>query len=332
MKKHKFLLHSVFLKRFCWMSVLLCAVSALRAQQFTVERFRSLPNDITAYIQPVKDLNDEACALIKVVGSPDYAFSTPLGIVKREDKVGEIWIYVPRGTRIITIKHPQWGVWRDYRFPERLESRLTYELVLKSPIVVSRDGTPVLREYPYGLPYLIGQSPNQPKPIYIRVSRPREAACFLLMADVSLNSQGTAMGIRAGWMRRHGVNVHALTDLRSTPSTNGMEVDADGALIGGGVPPYYTGTKRRSHYAVLAGATHRIAGRFYLYEGIGYGQRTVVWETDSGQYVRNADYSIKGMAAELGGLFRYRRCFFSAGVVTTGGKYWEPNVGIGISL
>ena len=43
-------------------------------------------------------------------------FSTPLGIVKRIDKVGEIWLYVPRGTRKITIKHPQLGVLRDYAF------------------------------------------------------------------------------------------------------------------------------------------------------------------------------------------------------------------------
>ena len=27
--------------------------------------FRCLPNDITAWIDPVRDLNDEACALIK---------------------------------------------------------------------------------------------------------------------------------------------------------------------------------------------------------------------------------------------------------------------------
>lgn len=73
---------------------LLCGVSAT-AQKFSVSSFRELPNDVTAFINPVNDLNDEGCALIKVQASPDFAFSTPLGIVKRENMTGEIWLYVP---------------------------------------------------------------------------------------------------------------------------------------------------------------------------------------------------------------------------------------------
>lgn len=105
----------------------------MSAQQFSVRSFRLLPNDITAYIAPVKDLNNEACALIKVVGDADFVFSTPLGIVQRKEEVGEIWIYVPNETVQITIKHPQWGVLRDFYFDSPLESRMTYELVLLPP-------------------------------------------------------------------------------------------------------------------------------------------------------------------------------------------------------
>ena len=114
--------------------ILLCfLVRSIDAQEFKVHSFRCLPNDITAWIDPVRDLNDEACALIKVVGDPDFVFSTPLGIVSRKNEVGEIWLYVPHGTVKLTIKHPRWGVLRDYRFPAALESRLTYELVIASP-------------------------------------------------------------------------------------------------------------------------------------------------------------------------------------------------------
>ena len=114
--------------------ILLCFLGrSLDAQEFKVHSFRCLPNDITAWVDPVRDLNDEACALIKVVGDPDFVFSTPLGIVSRKNEVGEIWLYVPHGTVKLTIKHPRWGVLRDYRFPAALESRLTYELVIASP-------------------------------------------------------------------------------------------------------------------------------------------------------------------------------------------------------
>lgn len=73
--------------------------STARAQQFSVARFRVLPNDVSAFITPVRDLNDEACALLKVTATPEYAFSSPLGIVLRKDKVGEIWLYLPKGTK-----------------------------------------------------------------------------------------------------------------------------------------------------------------------------------------------------------------------------------------
>ena len=109
-------------------AILFCLMSCgLAAQEFEVRSFRLLQNDITAWVNPVKDLNDEACALIKVVGDADFAFSTPLGIVARRNEVGEIWLYVPNGTVKLTIKHPKWGVLRDYKFPSALESRLTSE-------------------------------------------------------------------------------------------------------------------------------------------------------------------------------------------------------------
>jgi len=35
----------------------------LMAQEFSVESFRQLPNDVSAFIYVVYDLNDDACAL-----------------------------------------------------------------------------------------------------------------------------------------------------------------------------------------------------------------------------------------------------------------------------
>lgn len=124
------------MRTFYLCGLLLCLSVACMAQEFAVRRFRPLPNDITAFMNPVRDLNGEACALIKVVGAADFTFSTPLGIIKRQQEVGEIWLYVPNGSRRITIRHPQWGVLRDYAFSSPLESRMTYELVLSSPYIL----------------------------------------------------------------------------------------------------------------------------------------------------------------------------------------------------
>lgn len=90
------------------MSLLLMPFSC-SAQDFSVASFRLLPNDVSAFIDNVRDLNDEACALMKIEAPSDFAFSTPLGIVKRKDEVGEIWLYLPKGTKMLTLKHPEWG-------------------------------------------------------------------------------------------------------------------------------------------------------------------------------------------------------------------------------
>ena len=63
---------------------------------FTVERFRQLDTDVSAFIDAVRDLNGEACALVKVVAPPDFAFSSPLGIVKRCDEVGDMALSAQR--------------------------------------------------------------------------------------------------------------------------------------------------------------------------------------------------------------------------------------------
>ena len=216
-------------KRFVLTTAILLVFSAMHAQRFSVQRFRQLPNDISAYIQPVKDLNDEACALIKIVGSRDFVFSTPLGVVKRKNDVGETWIYVPRGTTQITIKHPQWGVLRDYRFPSPLESRLTYELVLNAPVTMPRKRIPpientavsYLRTYELPLQQL-------PTPEWQRPRRPKEKAAWLIIPSIGFHRQEVAGGIRLAWMRRHGIYLHVLSDFRTTPTPTDKNVTRTG--------------------------------------------------------------------------------------------------------
>lgn len=66
---------------------------------FSVESFRQLPTDVSAFIDAVRDLNDEACALLKVVAPADFAFSSPLGIVERRDKVARYGFSFPKAAR-----------------------------------------------------------------------------------------------------------------------------------------------------------------------------------------------------------------------------------------
>lgn len=313
-----------------WLICLLLSVVVTpgMAQRFVIKNFRSLPNDISAYISPIRDLNGEACALIKVVGDSDFAFSTPLGIVKRRNDVGEIWIYVPHGTVQITIKHPQWGVMRDYRFNRPLESRMTYELVLLPPVDNQMPILPPITE----IPLLADTTPHyismRPQPPAVRLTRIRERWHYLALINVGVRNSSPSFGIRIGTMRRHGAYLLLQSDFHGLPDTHG-ECDKNGTLTNGSGTPYYTGMVKKGRRMILAGAVHRIIGDLCLYEGIGYGRRILAWETTGGQLVRNADYSSAGISAEIGCLYRFTHIAVSAGVATIAGKQWEAMFGIG---
>ena len=106
------------------------------AQSLSVTSFKPLPNDLTANIAgtTVKDQNGEVATLIKVVTTQTgFAFEGGMaGIVKTQQRTGEIWVYVPHGIQKITILHQTLGVLRDYYFPCAIEAARTYEMVLAS--------------------------------------------------------------------------------------------------------------------------------------------------------------------------------------------------------
>ena len=78
------------------------------------------------------DQNGETAALIKVVTTQTgFTFDGgALGIVKTVQKPSEVWVYVPRGLKKITISHPQLGMLRDYYLNVPIEAARTYEMVL----------------------------------------------------------------------------------------------------------------------------------------------------------------------------------------------------------
>lgn len=112
------------------LSVLL--VSKANAQEISVSSFQLLENDLTAntYGTLQKDHNGEVAALIKIPTTVQgFTFDGGMvGIVKTEQHVGEIWVYVPHGIKRISIFHQQLGHLRDYYFPIPIEKARTYEM------------------------------------------------------------------------------------------------------------------------------------------------------------------------------------------------------------
>ena len=122
------------MKRYILLTLMLLTFIGVSAQSIAVKSFRALPMDMTASSLEGKriDQNGQVAALIKVVTTQTgFTFEGgTLGIVDTKQRNGEIWVWVPRASRKITILHQQLGVLRDYRYPFEIESERTYEMVL----------------------------------------------------------------------------------------------------------------------------------------------------------------------------------------------------------
>lgn len=309
---------------------ILMAAPDMAAQRFKVESFRVLPNDVSAFIDPVRDLNDEDCGLLKVMASEDFVFSTPLGIVKRVDKTGEIWLYLPRGTKKITIKHAEWGVLRDYVLPSRIDSHITYELRIDEPrrpmltlpadtvvttvrdtLVVTRVDTLVVAPVRRHIPFEFDA---------------------LLTGGYGGRAKTLTGGLMIVAMKRHGGFVHVATDFGQTGKTVG-ECGRHGEIDG--QMKFYSGRTRHSAFMVNAGAAHRLSARVAVFEGIGYASNAVAWQlapSEGGGYVKNSYYTISGVSFEAGAILTFNRVKVSASVASVKGKDWCATVGIGIRI
>lgn len=120
---------------FLWIMVVLGSTS-VQAQKLTVSKMAADPNDNSASQYVVKDLNGDACALVKVslpiegvsfegnvIGTPQY-------------KEKEYWVYMTSGSKELRIKHgsfqPCHVNFSDYGI-RRVLAKTTYRLTVQLP-------------------------------------------------------------------------------------------------------------------------------------------------------------------------------------------------------
>lgn len=125
--------------KFILFMVLVMGISLAEAQQISVQSFRKLENDLSARTEKRVDQNGDICAIVKVV-APEQGFyfdGDGNGIVAVERKIGEYWVYVPYGSRYLTVKHDKLGVLRAYAYKERIDKACVYEMVLTTGKVIT---------------------------------------------------------------------------------------------------------------------------------------------------------------------------------------------------
>ena len=115
--------------------MLLLIVCRMEGQELAVKSFAFVQSDLSAQTQPRKDLNNKNCALVKVgIGLQGVQFEGNV-VGKVVNKIGEYWVYMPRGSRMLKVKHPNYSpimvTFPNYSV-EKLESNRTYQLTMNA--------------------------------------------------------------------------------------------------------------------------------------------------------------------------------------------------------
>lgn len=110
-----------------------------KAQDLSVVNVAALLDDNTARISPRYDLNDNICALVRVVipTVKGLEIKGRLGVVDSLYKQGEYLVYVPEGTKVITYHHSEYHsgeiIFADYGLKKGLKGGSVYSVTLEAP-------------------------------------------------------------------------------------------------------------------------------------------------------------------------------------------------------
>lgn len=102
-------------------------------RDIVVTNFQNVVTDLSASVTPVNDNNGDVCAVIKFfVRDTTFVIEPNLGYLRRESKVGEIRLWVPAGTKRLTVRHEGMFPLKDYSIPMPIESKKAYHAYIWS--------------------------------------------------------------------------------------------------------------------------------------------------------------------------------------------------------
>lgn len=116
------------MKKILMLIVLIVAAGSVSAQDIEITRFESSLKSLIASTNPVLDNTGEACAVIRFfVRDNDFIIEPNMGYKKREVLPGEIRLWVPKGTKRLTVRLNKWMPLVGYEIPEEIVPKVTYE-------------------------------------------------------------------------------------------------------------------------------------------------------------------------------------------------------------
>ena len=318
--------------------LLICGVSAAKAQKISVEAFNRIDRDMGARVAKVRDINSDLCALIKIETiETGFEFSGCI-IEKTEQKTGEIWVFVSPGVKFLTIKHKDFGVLRNYNFPQSIESGVVYQMKLSTEAKATKIDTASvsniveskidakMEELNKKLALLeemqkqsSSQKPKRIRPVY------NKETFAMLNAAYSVAPQ-TSFGLTFGMQKTWGWYVSVASGLKFD-ALGATKEDADGTN-----DYFYDDNKTTSRLSIHAGAMYRIAKPLSIKLGVGYGIRNLAFTTQDSYCIKIHSASHSGLECSAGVHLSFGKMAFSVDVLSVGFKYSEVKLGIGYNF
>ena len=116
------------MKKIIILLLMFVTVDGLYAQDIEIKKFVRNYTNLMASTNAVYDNTGEACAVIRFfVRNPNFIIEPNMGIMKMETKPGEIRLWVPKGTKRLTIRKEGLLPLIGYEIPIAIESKVTYE-------------------------------------------------------------------------------------------------------------------------------------------------------------------------------------------------------------
>lgn len=97
--------------------ILVFSLQVHAQKRIQVNKFEKNVTSLIGSVNPVEDNTGEACAVLRVwMPDDDFEVEPNLGVLRRETKTGEQLLWIPVGTKRLTIRHPVFCLWLATKF------------------------------------------------------------------------------------------------------------------------------------------------------------------------------------------------------------------------
>lgn len=118
-----------------WAMVLAFPYQVAAQDDIRIRRFERNPTSLIAQAQSVKDRNGVKCAVLRCyVKGTGFKFEPNLGLLKKEVIDGEVRLWIPVGTKKMTIRHKGLKPLIEYQIPVAIEAGVDYNVDIEADI------------------------------------------------------------------------------------------------------------------------------------------------------------------------------------------------------